>query len=179
MSISNVRLKTMVPMERSTSESAPHTAGTTIFYIRTLAFKLAQLHLVLQAISDEGVAFDSRAYTIFESLQEHDSERDSAATVYLRYVGISSSTRAWKRNVEDLIASEQQCGSSFAYRFFRACEQLFPDVLEAAELQRQELAAERRAAVMGEVSSTKGKAKGAKRSHAEMQEGEDDEDEEC
>src|SRR5277367_2815723 len=118
---------------QSTADKPPQ--GGTIFYIRTYSFKVPELLHLLQHLLDKGEGSDKPHRWIME-LQGWETVEDEDQTVFIRYIGMTHSRAAWKRFRDDLgIKTNNPRSQGFAFRFYHACLDLSPKIIEAALIQ--------------------------------------------
>ncbi|KAK4941893.1 hypothetical protein LTR10_018223 [Elasticomyces elasticus] len=128
----NIRLRQMFKMHRSTgrTEAEP---GETLFYVRTFAFTLEEFTDLIQAMFEEGFGSHNAPYQLLELLQGLDPVTDAGTTIYIRYCGTTTQGSAWERHDRDLRNINQR-DTSMRSIFFYFCQRMFPDVMEAVEL---------------------------------------------
>lgn len=118
-------LKTMFNLEQSTSQSPVDTSKDHLVYIRTFAFTVEILTVVLQDLIEDGMPHD----VLLRLLRKiHGLAPDQV--VFVRYAGQTTSGCAFNRHYKDLTHR----GQTFMTYFLQATLRIAPEVIDAVEV---------------------------------------------
>jgi hypothetical protein len=117
-------LSSILHLRQSTRDTPAPGQNTTIYYIRSYAYTVAELTHVIQNLFEEG-HYVGKGYIWLEVM----ADMDYGSPIFLRYSGTSSRSSAWRRNQFDVTRPTQP--SDFI-RVLQTTSSLYPEIVKKA-----------------------------------------------
>ncbi|KAF7186044.1 hypothetical protein HII31_12623 [Pseudocercospora fuligena] len=121
MLLTDTRVRSILKMYVSTKDSAGPDPGTTEYYVRSTEVTIRQLLSVITALENKGITYDE--FRHWKAMTAH--VRDGETSVFIRYVGMSSSVSAFHRFADDLVKRQDGVYG----QFYKTLMQLNPSAV--------------------------------------------------